>query len=585
MRCRCPETICAVFFCLFMMTVGDGACATATINLSRKYQAIEGFGGGLVFGVYPYGLANKDELYDSIFNKAGVNIVRIENRFDHVPGDTIEEIAMMKEIVRKWPQVKVILTAWSPPKYLKSNDSTAGISGSAAATLKKENGAYVYDAYGDWWRTSMKYYDSAGMKTSWVSIQNEPNWPADWRGCYFGPVEENNRASYGKALGAVFGKIKTLEHPVPVIGPDITGIGENYLEEYIRSPDMDTSQLYAVCHHFYSGADSATMKKILGLFPSSIYPQGRLLYQTEYLFNDGASWPVGSVPKYWFNHAQLIQSALVDEGVSMYNLFALAYKHASTHCFFSLDDEKGGPDFTVRPIYYAFRHFSGSIHRGWRRVEATADQTGLKISAFASVREDSLAVVVVTGNSIGTTMTLTLPSGFKENEVKGEIYQTTESVAVLGEIVKKYNHEGSFSPARPIEIAPRSITTVELTKGCAAEVRSAEPPVLQTSPALQKARYAARGIIAAEVRFPSDAPLRFTLWGLSGCRIASADIRGYGAARIVWPVPAVSAGCYVLTLEYRSVMIGRLPILVGSPGAIIGDQRNKHSAAMRHICE
>jgi glucuronoarabinoxylan endo-1,4-beta-xylanase len=464
MKYRFSETICAVSFCLFMMMADDCTSATATINLSQKFQTIEGFGGGLVFGIYPYGLANKDELYDSIFNKAGVNIVRIENRYDHAPGDTIDEIAMMSEIQQKWPQVKVILTAWSPPKYLKSNDSTAGISGSTAGTLKKKNNEYVYNEYGEWWLKSAKYYDSAGMKISWLSIQNEPNWPADWRGCYFSPVEENDRASYGKALKAVYGKIRTLEKPIPVIGPDITGIGEHYMEEFIRSPDMDTSQLYAICHHFYNGADSATMTTMPDLFPSSIYPHGRLLYQTEFLFNDGVSWPIGSPPKCWFNHAQLIQSALVDEGVSMYNLFALAYKHASTHCFFSLDDENGGPDFLVRPIYYAFRHFSKSIHRGWRRVEASVDQAGLKMSAFASVQEDSLAIIVVTGNMIGTTMAVTLPAGFKAHEVKGDIYQTTESVDTIGEIVKKYNHEGSFFPAQPIEIAPRSITTIELSK-------------------------------------------------------------------------------------------------------------------------
>jgi O-glycosyl hydrolase len=563
MKSRFSETICAFFFCLFIMTVGNCSCATVTVDLSKKFQTIEGFGGGLVFGIYPFGLANKDELYDSIFNKAGVNIVRIENRYDHVPNNTIDEIAMMTEIQRKWPQVKVILTGWSPPKYLKSNDSTAGLSDGAAATLKKENDAYVYDKYGDWWLKSVKYYDSAGVKMSWLSIQNEPNWPADWRGCYLSPIEVNNCASYGKALKAVYAKIRTADKPVPIIGPDITGIGENYMEEYIRSPDMDTSRLSAICHHFYNGADSATMKKMLNLFPPSIYPHGRLLYQTEFLFNDGASWPIGSPPKYWFNHAQLIQSALVDEGVSMYNLFALAYKHASTHCFFSLDDENGGPDFTVRPIYYAFKHFSGSIHRGWRRVEASVDQAGLKISAFASVQDDSLAVIVVTGNTTGTTMALTLPSGFKEIEVKGDIYQTTESVVTMGEIVKKYNHEGRFSPSQSIEIAPRSITTIELTKVFAVGSRPAAPKSGWTSPALQSARYVTKRYIAAMVRFPADAPLRFALWSMNGGLVASADIRGHGEARIRWPVSAVSAGRYVLTLEYRGVMVGRMPILIG----------------------
>ena len=129
------------------------SCATATITLSKKFQTIEGFGGGLVFGVTPYGRGDKDELYDSLFNNAKCNAVRIENLFGHT--DTgIQEVPMMKEIQQKWPQVKVMLTGWSPPKNLKSNDTTAGKVGSTWTSIKKNSGAFMYDEYGDWWKNS-----------------------------------------------------------------------------------------------------------------------------------------------------------------------------------------------------------------------------------------------------------------------------------------------------------------------------------------------------------------------------------------------------------------------------------------------
>jgi hypothetical protein len=72
-----------------------------------------GYLGCLFFGVYPYGRGNKDELYDSIFNKAGINIVRIGNHYDPQENNNVDEIPMMKEIQQKWPHVKVMLTSWS----------------------------------------------------------------------------------------------------------------------------------------------------------------------------------------------------------------------------------------------------------------------------------------------------------------------------------------------------------------------------------------------------------------------------------------------------------------------------------------
>jgi len=53
-----------------------------SFNTKVIHQTIEGFGGGFMFGVWPYGHHDKQELYDSIFNEAGCAIVRIGNVYD-----------------------------------------------------------------------------------------------------------------------------------------------------------------------------------------------------------------------------------------------------------------------------------------------------------------------------------------------------------------------------------------------------------------------------------------------------------------------------------------------------------------------
>ncbi|MCX7727405.1 MAG: hypothetical protein N2053_11235, partial [Chitinispirillaceae bacterium] len=114
-----------------------------TVNTSQKYQTIEGFGGGLMFGVWPYGRKCKDELYDSIFRVARCNIVRIKNDYDPEADTTdsaykeVTEIPMMKEIQEKYPDVKITIASWSPPKYLKEGDTIAGIVNGKKLSLKK----------------------------------------------------------------------------------------------------------------------------------------------------------------------------------------------------------------------------------------------------------------------------------------------------------------------------------------------------------------------------------------------------------------------------------------------------------------
>jgi glucuronoarabinoxylan endo-1,4-beta-xylanase len=424
-----------VFF-ISIAALSPSLSAVAVIDTSKKFQTIEGFGGGFVFGTYPYGRVSKDELYDSLFNKAGVSIVRIGNRYDPEKNNNVDEIPMIREIRQKWPSVKIILTSWSPPAYLKSNNSTVGLKGQDTATIKKVDSIYAYDAYGDYWLKSAGHFQDSGVAIHWISIQNEPNWAPLYDGCVFMPTESPAFASYGKALAAVYAKISAMPNPIPLIGPDILGIGGNLLQAYMTSPDMHAEQLAAICHHFYNGADSISMHSVAASFPSA------LLYQTEYLINEGGAGLT------WFDHAQTIQQSLVTEGVSMYDVFALTYRQNSTHCLFSLDSTGGG--YKARPVYYAFKHFSKSIHRGWRRVDAAADEPGVKISAFMAPSGDSLAVVAINNNSTAVSFFLSLPvSGAQEVAV----YRTTET--------KKYAFEGKISGSDAITLEPRSITTLE----------------------------------------------------------------------------------------------------------------------------
>ncbi|MBN1601094.1 MAG: T9SS type A sorting domain-containing protein [Chitinispirillaceae bacterium] len=438
-----------LFWVLFsysvILFVTSTPAVDVTINPASMAQTIEGFGGGFMFNVWPYGRENKDELYDSIFNKAGCNIVRICNSYDPQNDTEVTEVPMMKEVKERYPQVKIVMASWSPPAYLKHMDTIAGDVNGVKISLKKENGQFMYAQYADYWHKSLVHFKDSGLTPDWVSIQNEPDWPAEWEGCHMLPAESGNSCSYAKALDAVYKKVDGLG--VKFIGPDMTGldgVGVQGLDSYMNA--INRNQIVGICHHFYNGADATKMRNVKQKYSS--LPR----YQTEYLINDNASGQT------WFNHLQIIQNALVEEEVSMYLLFALAYKTASTHTFFSLDNENGGPQYKVRPIYFGFKHFSKNIHRGWKRIGASGGS--LKVSAFANAAKDSIAVIII--NTGGAT-TLNL-KGIPEVIDTGEAFQTTKINGSV-EQSKKYERIAGFGKTRPtINLDASSITTVNLWK-------------------------------------------------------------------------------------------------------------------------
>ena len=92
---------------------------------------------------------NKAEIYDVIFNELGLSVLRLNNwyiTYENEPSfdDHAKEIVSeAKKSVGE--ELKIMMSSWTPPAYLKSNNSAAG------GTLKKENGEFVYDKFANYW--------------------------------------------------------------------------------------------------------------------------------------------------------------------------------------------------------------------------------------------------------------------------------------------------------------------------------------------------------------------------------------------------------------------------------------------------
>ncbi|MBN1697234.1 MAG: hypothetical protein JW881_06955 [Spirochaetales bacterium] len=193
----------SVFMLLAVMTfiAAVAAAETGGVDTGEVYQELEGFGASHVWsgGTLVSLGDNNPEICDVLFADLGLDIIRLRNNYadgDEFDYDYIAncEHAITNGRDRTGRPLKIMISSWSPPASLRSNND---IFGGGEATLAKSGGGYVYSDFGVWWADSVEQYAAQGMMADYISIQNEPDWdPSDYESCRFEPSETSNIAGY-----------------------------------------------------------------------------------------------------------------------------------------------------------------------------------------------------------------------------------------------------------------------------------------------------------------------------------------------------------------------------------------------------
>jgi O-glycosyl hydrolase len=169
------------------------------------------------------------------------------------------------------------------------------------------------------------------------------------------------------------------------------------------------------------------------------------LLQTEYQHAEPNTWTQA------INTAILMHNSLAVEGVAGYLYWDLFWG-PGTVSLVSLNDPCS---YTINPTYYAFKQYSAFVDSDWQRVEATTDNTGLRISAYISPDNKKLtAVVINTTDSTDITLNFSL-KGFSTS--KGELYRSSKA--------EKCFYVGSYKGSGPLKLPASSITTLALSAG------------------------------------------------------------------------------------------------------------------------
>ncbi len=170
------------------------------INTNQKFQSIDGFGytltGGSVEVMNRLSEAKKTELLEELFGKGensiGVSYLRLSigasdlnsevfSYNDLASGQTDPElkefslakdaavIAMLKRILAINPTIKLMATPWSPPTWMKTNNSSIG------GSLRSE----YYEVYAQYFVKYIKEMAAQGIVIDAITPQNEPLHPGN----------------------------------------------------------------------------------------------------------------------------------------------------------------------------------------------------------------------------------------------------------------------------------------------------------------------------------------------------------------------------------------------------------------------
>lgn len=414
------------------------------VNRDNKNQTIWGFGGAANHPVQDlktkYSAADQKIILDKLFNidndNAGLSIIRLEinpfrqtdadpnnrEQYTFEPSDGVWDWNtdqyqrwFAQEAVNRSTGVHFLACPWSPPGWMKSNNSPIH-----GGSLNAE----YYDKFANYMKTYVDHYRNMyGFDIRWVSIQNEPTNNTSYASCTYSCSEMDIVAA--KVADAIHG----LNQGVMVGAPEgaTRGISENFMNAMSESTK---SKLDFIPTHDYGGATN-----VLTGF-------GKPVINTE-VWSDNTT-----------------DDLTITDGLRWANAikFALVSRNEPGWLFWWLLDAGSGPQGLVRinsgtytfpKRLYAVGQFSRFMHEGDVRVDATS--TNIDLTVVATTDASGKASVLVINNSTGA-ISATI-KGLWTDALDAYRTSSTESLAKLQKIPVAGN-------TATITFAPKSITTL-----------------------------------------------------------------------------------------------------------------------------
>jgi glucosylceramidase len=393
----------------------------------QSFQKIDGFGytltGGSASLINNLPLAEKDELLKELFstknNGIGVSYLRISIGASDLSADTFsyndlpagetdvnqgkfsiskertDLLPILKKIVSINPAIKIMGSPWSPPTWMKDNNSFKG------GSLKPE----YYQSYAEYFLKYINAMKAEGITIDAITIQNEPLHPGNVPSMY---MEASDQANFIKtALGPMFRKagIKTkiiiYDHNADKPEYPLTILNDAEAKQYVDGSAF----------HLYGGKIDALTKV------HDAHPDKNLYFTEQWVggpsnFGEDLKWHVST----------LIIGATRNwsKTVLEWNLAAdSAYNpHTIGGCTTCLGALTISPSVSRNVAYYIIGHASKFVPAGSKRIASSLIEK-LDNVAFKTPNGKTVLIVVNNNSNVqsfnikykGKMSVATLPAG------------------------------------------------------------------------------------------------------------------------------------------------------------------------------
>jgi O-glycosyl hydrolase len=475
------------------VTKEDGKTYTVyTFTPATTYQTVDGIGAGFTYytGWVNYQSSSVQSAeFDTLFSDAKIPILRFMCKYEYTTDNVDAELATMQKFYTaaksRLPSGEspiVLMCCWSPKASLKSNGNTAAkkdssgnaISSSADyGTLIKDNdGNYEYDAYAAWWAEAVKYYETNGIPISYVSIQNEVDWPTTYESCLFSATESGGYASYAKAFVAVYNAFQSasLTKVPSLLGPETLTAASSNIKSYtdaILAETNGSAALKGIAHHLYGGGtskeDISTNFKNESICTPSTYDTNLGALYTKY--SNLKRWQTEFFRGHAIQTASMINHCMTVEQAHAYIYWDGVWYTEADSDHFERDGlvciENNSSNFNTwvkHASYYALRHFSEFIRPGYVRIGSGTPVSGIESSAYMKSDGTKVAVVLINTTSSAAYYTIT-GSGYTMTANK--VYQST-----FGETCTSADtcwQTATMDSGYYVTLPAYSVTTIDIT--------------------------------------------------------------------------------------------------------------------------
>lgn len=450
------------------------AGSTITVDLTKTYQTIDGFGCSFAFqrANLITNMADKTkqrQLLDLLFNTtsgAGLSIIRNgigsspDSSSDHMntfapkdpgspsaapqyawDGKDSGQLWLTQEAYNTYGVRQIYGDAWSAPGYMKSNGNEnnggtlCGVTGTSCRTGDWRK------AFADYLVQYVRFYAEAGVPVTRLGFLNEPEFSPGYASMNSNGAQA---ADFIKVLHAAL-ETANLTSQVGIGCCESEGWGNQVnMVNGIKSAGAE-DLLAVVTSHTYTGGPSSAMNTRVPVWLSEQCDlQGQ--WTTSWYSYGGAGEGL--------TQANNIYSALVSYNISGYLYWeGVQWPSPTTNEKMIRVDQQSPYNYEVSKRLWAFANWSRFVRPGAVRV-ASSGGSGVKSAAFKNV-DGSVAVVVISTGASASSVSVKVTGGGNVTAATGWVTDQTHNCESISVTVAA---DGSVSGS----VAARSITTFHI---------------------------------------------------------------------------------------------------------------------------